>query len=289
MIDIDALAYVAAAYQGPRPGGTIPNLIVLHSGETNEGDTAAEGMANYFASGATVGSAHICVDNDSAVRCAPDENRTNGAGGVNNFALHLEQAGRAGQLAEEWADPYSSAVVANAAEVVRGWVGKFPHIRPVFLDAAALAGGERDGITTHNEVSQVFAGNDGHWDPGPNYPLQALLDRVTGAATPPRKDSRMLPGLYVDASGAVWVYDPNTKTKTWVTGPAELSAIQTLWSVAALEGKPHGDPTIIRNGTTDALLSAAVVNNAPPAGGGSIDLSGFTISGTFTGAATPNN
>lgn len=178
-MDIDALPYVPAVHQRRRNQQI--DLIVLHSGETNEGSTAAEGMANYFASGNTIGSAHICVDNDSAVRCAPDENRTNGAGGVNENGLHLEQAGRAGQLAEEWADPYSSAVVALAAEVVRAWIAKYPWIRPVFLDAAALARGERDGITTHAQVSQVFAGNDGHWDPGPEYPIDALLDLVRGA------------------------------------------------------------------------------------------------------------
>lgn len=195
-VDIDSVPYVAAANQRRRSEPI--TLIVLHSGETNEGNTAAEGMAAYFASGNTIGSAHLCVDNDSVVRCAPDENRTNGAGGVNEFALHLEQAGRAGQTAQEWADPYSSALIDNTAGCVRAWIRKYPQIRPVFLDAAALARGERYGITTHAEVTQVFAGNDGHWDPGPNYPIAALIDKVRGTPSEvPEEDENVKPNAVV--------------------------------------------------------------------------------------------
>ena len=238
MIDLDNVAYIPATYQGPRPAGQVPNLIVLHSGETGEGDTAAEGMANFFARPAPranpndVGSAHVCVDNDSVVRCAPDENRTNGAGGVNNFALHVEQAGRAGQLAEEWADPYSSAVIANTAGVLQYWIAKFPHIRPVFLDAAALDRGERDGVTTHNEVSQVFAGNDGHWDPGPEYPIDALLNLVRGTTPPTPEDDmgareKLHPIPIQDRDGTgQWLYNPETNTKTAFQSPEQVKAWQ---------------------------------------------------------------
>lgn len=172
-MNIDTLPFVGARHRRAR--STTPTLIVLHSGETNEGATAAEGMAAYFASGNTIGSAHICVDNDSAVRCALDTERTNGAGGVNDIGLHLEQAGRAGQTAGEWDDAYSQAVVEHAGAVCAAWIAKYPHLRPAYLDAAALRRGDRNGITTHAQVSQVFAGNDGHWDPGPDYPIDRLL------------------------------------------------------------------------------------------------------------------
>lgn len=189
--DIDALPFVPAAHRAARRNGA-PNLIVVHDGETNEGPTAAEGMAAYFASGNTTGSAHICVDDNSGVRCAGDGERTNGAGGVNDSpdarALHIEQAGRAGQSASEWDDAYSRAVVENCADVLAQWTSldKYPHIRRVFLTAAQLRAGERDGITTHREVTAAgFAGNDGHSDPGPNYPLDRLMALVVGVAPAP--------------------------------------------------------------------------------------------------------
>lgn len=182
-MNIDALPFLGAVHRRAR--STTPTLIVLHSGETNEGDTAAEGMAAYFASGNTKGSAHICVDNNSVIRCAYDNERTNGAGGVNDIGLHLEQAGRAGQSASDWDDPYSRGVVANAAEVIKGWRDKYPHIPLEFLSAADLRAGRKLGVTTHAQVSQVFAGNDGHWDPGPHYPIDRLFALAGGQATVP--------------------------------------------------------------------------------------------------------
>ena len=123
----------------------------------------------------------------------------------------------------------------------------------------------------------------------PGADVEARLEQLRApySSTPNRKEARMLPSLFVDANGAVWVYDPNTKSKTWVTGPPELAAIQTAWSVAAYNNKPAGDPTIYRNATTDTLLAGAIENRTPKDGGGPIDLSGFTISGTFTGTAKP--
>ena len=86
----------------------------------------------------------------------------------------------------------------------------------------------------------------------------------------------MNPGLFVDTNGAVWVYDPNNKTKTWVTGPDELSAIQAL---RAVNGLPVD---VVRNATTDALLAGAVEIKKGQSGG-SIDLSNVTVTGSFTG------
>lgn len=184
-LDIDHLPYVAAVHQRPRPKMP-PNIIVIHDGETNEGPTAAEGMAAYFASGHTTGSAHICVDNNSGVRCAPDAFRTNGAGGMNDTGLHIEQAGRASQSAKDWQDPYSLAVIANCASIVSQWTTRYPNIRRKFLHARDLASGERNGITSHREVTAAgFPGNDGHSDPGPAYPIDYFMSLVTGTSPSP--------------------------------------------------------------------------------------------------------
>ena len=206
------LPFIGATYRRPR-GTMPPTLIVLHSGETGEGGTAAEGMANYFARPVVVrgpgdvGSAHVCVDSNSAVRCAWDNERTNGAGGVNAEALHIEQAGRAAQLGINWNDEYSRAVVENAAFVARDWLDKYRNIKPVFLNAAALARGTRNGITTHHEVTQAgFAGNGGHWDPGPHYPIARFIALCRGSESPSRKVSDMdVLTARVDGVGRAWL------------------------------------------------------------------------------------
>jgi hypothetical protein len=60
----------------------------------------------------------------------------------------------------------------------------------VFLAAEALRAGERYGITTHNEVTGAFPGNDGHWDPGPEYPIDAFM-ALLGASPQPAQEITM--------------------------------------------------------------------------------------------------
>jgi hypothetical protein len=211
-LDLDSLRYVPAKYQGSR-GGATPSLIVLHTGETAEGSTAAEGMASFFAAGpASLASTQIVLDNNSILRCVPDERRANGAsGGVNSYGLHVEQAGRAGQRLSDWHDPYSRAVVANTVQVVAAWHRKYPHIpvhrrlTPAEMAAMVRAGHNPTGICGHVDVTAmaVILGrtNRGHWDPGPGYDWPWVLDAVAheigDTATPPvppdlTKETRML-------------------------------------------------------------------------------------------------
>jgi hypothetical protein len=75
--------------------------------------------------------------------------------------------------------------------------------------------------------------------------------RAFGASSQSRED-RMKPGLFIDPTGVVYVYDPNNHTKTRVDGPATLTAIQDL---RKLEGLPTDTQ---RSPTTDALLKGAV-------------------------------
>ena len=104
-----------------------------------------------------------------------------------------------------------------------------------------------------------------------------------GAVAPsqpsPTVEDRMKPGLFVDAAGAVYVYDPNNHTANHIGNPDALSAIQSLRQLEGLS------TAIVRNGTTDALLADANKLDVPPGGPVAIDLSGFTVSGTFTGSA----
>ena len=71
-------------------------VMVIHTGETGEGTTAAEGMCAWAANPAAGGSFHIAVDTDSACRSVADRDTAFGAPGLNADGLHLELAGRAG-------------------------------------------------------------------------------------------------------------------------------------------------------------------------------------------------
>jgi N-acetyl-anhydromuramyl-L-alanine amidase AmpD len=164
---------------GSRAGAEI-RLIVLHSAECAETPVAAENLASW--GGTAQGSWHYAVDNDSITRSVEDHHRAFHAKQVNAYSLGVEQAGKASQTAEQWDDPYSRALLERTAHLL-AWLCH-RHVIPVeFVSAAEIAAqhphGGVWGITTHAECSRAFGVAGGHWDPGPNYPLQKVLTRVT--------------------------------------------------------------------------------------------------------------
>lgn len=154
-------------------------VIVIHTGETSEGPTAAEGMCSWAANPAAGGSFHIAVDTDSACRSVDDADTAWGAPGVNADGLHLELAGRAGQTTSEWADASSEEIMRRGAAVVADWETTY-DIPIRWLTDAELADGETRGFCTHAQASRVFGGD--HWDPGPNFPADYFLTLCLAAA-----------------------------------------------------------------------------------------------------------
>jgi hypothetical protein len=151
-------------------------VVVVHTGETPESDTAAEGMANWFSRTTTRASAHLCVDLDSTVRCVDDEDTAWAAPGANADGLQIELAGRAGQTSGDWADKESATILTRAAAEVAVWCIKY-RIPARWLTDKELADGKTMGLTTHVQVSRVFKRSD-HWDPGPNFPSELFLKMV---------------------------------------------------------------------------------------------------------------
>lgn len=156
--------------------------IVIHTMEWAERTTTAEACAAYFkAPGMRNGkpiqaSAHLCIDSDSVVQCVPFQDVAFAAPGANADGLQIELAGFARQTAEEWADAFSSAQLEKLAQIIAALVQDL-GIEVVELNAGALKDPARSGITTHAAASKAFKLSD-HTDPGPNFPMAALLDRV---------------------------------------------------------------------------------------------------------------
>lgn len=153
------------------------DLIVIHTAETPETLTSAEGVANYFATlpASHKVSAHYCIDANSIVQCVELADVAYCAPGANHDGVHLELSGRASQTREQWLDAFSKKELELAAELVSLLVKRF-RIPVVPLGPAELLGGRR-GITTHRAVSQAFKRST-HWDPGNGFPMQLFLDRV---------------------------------------------------------------------------------------------------------------
>lgn len=165
------------------PAKRKPTLIVLHSTEGREGDgntdaNVAAGIAVAKPAGQRT-SFHYVVDADSATRCVPDEltawhcGRTGNARGIG-----IEICGSAKQTRDQWLDATSLATLCNAARLTAE-LCDIHQIPPVLLDAQALLAG-RHGITTHAAISEAWKEST-HWDPGPNFPLEAFVDAVAEA------------------------------------------------------------------------------------------------------------
>lgn len=151
--------------------------VVVHDGETDEGATAAEGMGNWFANPRAGGSTNKGTDPDSICTYMSDADTPWGAPGVNSDGLHVEQAGRAGQSASQWADSASLRTIENAAIVGAEW--SLAHgIPPRWLTDAQIRDRRTRGFLTHRDATRAFGTAGGHTDPGPNYPRDYYMSRV---------------------------------------------------------------------------------------------------------------
>ncbi|MFD9948778.1 N-acetylmuramoyl-L-alanine amidase [Nonomuraea sp. NPDC059023] len=150
-------------------------LIVIHTMETGETGNVAENVAAYFARRATKASAHVCVDNNSEIRCVADSDTAWAAPGCNDDGLQMELAGRAGQNNSQWADPYSVALLHRAAKIAAAWTKKY-NIPIRRLTHAELRAGKA-GFIGHIDASKVYKRSD-HWDPGPHFPWEQFLQLV---------------------------------------------------------------------------------------------------------------
>lgn len=175
------MEFIRARHFTPTSGRKV-DVVVIHTMESPEGLTTAEDVARWFA-GPTAprASAHYCADVNSVVQCVREQDVAWAAPGCNHNGIQIELAGRAGQSAAQWADPYSKSQLALAALLVAD-ICKRHGIPAVQLGASALSRGER-GITGHVSVSKAFHGSN-HWDPGPNFPWSTFMGMVQEALRP---------------------------------------------------------------------------------------------------------
>ena len=158
-------------------------LIVLHSMEAPEKGTTAESTANYFAGGIgnRKASAHFCVDNNSIVQCVQCKDVAYAAPNANHNGIHIEMAGYAKQKREEWLDEFGKLMLANVAALCAEILMPKFKIEPTFIYAPGLkklaSNPHQTGFTTHSEVSKAF-NPQGHWDPGPGFPIDYLLELI---------------------------------------------------------------------------------------------------------------
>lgn len=166
-------------------------LIVLHSMEAPEKGTTAESVADYFTwlPPTRKASAHYCVDSNSIVQCVQCKDVAFGAPNANRNGIHIEMAGYARQKREEWLDEFGKLMLANVAALCAEVLMPKFKIQPVFIFAPGLKSLSKNpqttGFTTHAEVSKAF-NPGGHWDPGPGFPFDYLLNLIKEHGNDPK-------------------------------------------------------------------------------------------------------
>lgn len=169
-----AATYIAAKWQRPRRDEI--RIVVVHCTISPEQGSGAEAVARYFQNVDRPASTQLVADNNSVVRCVPDNMECAGAAGANRDGLHIELVGYADQSREQWLDAYGQAMFRQAGPFMREW-SRLYNIPPRWLTVAEVAGGKARGFCTHADVSAAFpAVSTGHYDPGKQFPKQAVMD-----------------------------------------------------------------------------------------------------------------
>lgn len=149
--------------------------IVLHSMEAAEASLTAENVASWFASpNAPNASAHYNVDCDSIVQSVKDTDIAWHAKGGNKYGIGIEMAGRAKQTRNEWIDEYGQSMFKILAKLIAHLCIKH-NIPAQYIDYNDVKKYSK-GITTHNDITKAFNIVGGHYDPGPYFPIDVILN-----------------------------------------------------------------------------------------------------------------
>lgn len=177
-VDLPEIKFIKARNFTPGRNASV-GLVVIHTMEAAESLVTAENVAKWFAgSSAPKASAHYCIDADSIVQCVLEMDTAWAAPGANHNGVQLELAGYAKQTPADWADAYSTKMLALVASLTADICRR--HSIPVeFVDYHGLRAGQR-GITYHREVSKAWMKST-HTDPGKSFPLESFLAMVRAA------------------------------------------------------------------------------------------------------------
>jgi N-acetylmuramoyl-L-alanine amidase len=166
-------------------------LVVLHTAETATGIGVARNIANYLAGPQVRASCHYAVDPGETVAQVPEADTAWTAPGANADGVQIEQAGRAGYTAAEWAGGLCELMLRTQVAPLVADICRRNNLPAVWLTPEQVAAGAK-GVTDHAGVNAAFGLSD-HWDCGPNYPMQLVVDmaaRLLGT-TPTEGDDDM--------------------------------------------------------------------------------------------------
>lgn len=173
-LDLSLIPFIQARWYIQTSGRVIAHIVV-HAMQAPESEGRAANCANNFAVTERPASAHYCIDDNEIWGSVLLKDVCYGANGVNHDGIHLEHAGYSDQTSTDWLDEYGRKMLTRSAALTAELCREF-RLPVVFVNAEGLLRGDK-GITTHAEAEIAFP-YGGHWDPGPEFPMDYYLSQV---------------------------------------------------------------------------------------------------------------
>lgn len=147
--------------------------ITIHN---TSNDASAEGEASYAKVRTDGTSSHYYVDNNSIVQSLNTDWCAGHVGSLegNTYGISYEITGVNGWSRTTWLSNVAWELLARQVAIDCKQFGILPRL----LTIAEMRGGTAKGFITHDMARQAWGGTD-HTDPGPGFPMDHLLGRVS--------------------------------------------------------------------------------------------------------------
>jgi hypothetical protein len=158
-------------------GGSDVTTIVLH---TAEGSTSIESLGSWFANPSSQVSSHVGIDDkaNTVGEYVKRPNKAWTAASANPWAIQAELCAFAAWDSAEW--QRHPNMLANTAAWVAEEAAYFGIPLTLLAPGQAQDPGVR-GVCQHADLGSI---GGGHWDCGPNFPIQQVLDMAGGQPAP---------------------------------------------------------------------------------------------------------
>ena len=184
-------------------GGQAVRLIVLH---TAEGARTIQELGNFFANPASGVSSHTGIDDSPGIigEYVRPEHKAWTAGNANPVAVQAELCAFAEWSPGEW-DQHEQMLM-NCADWLAEESARF-GIPLVKLSAGEATGSGR-GVCQHNDLGSW---GGGHWDCGPGFPIDAVIDaaRGGGAHSPKPIEAKGTEMIASTEGNGYWIAKPD--------------------------------------------------------------------------------
>jgi hypothetical protein len=170
-------------------GGAGVRLVVIH---TAEGALTYQSLGNYFTSPSAGVSSHTGIDDtpNTIGEYVVPPNKAWTAANYNPIAIQTELCAFAAWTPNDWAN--HPTMLQNCAAWIREECDRYDI--PIVKLSAAEAQSSGRGVCGHVDLG---TGGGGHWDPGPSFPWNDVIELAKHGAQPPpavteQKDPNMI-------------------------------------------------------------------------------------------------